>query len=184
MGVSLGVSSGSQAPPGRVWALAGHLYAWIAAVAPASPGTPPLSSSNSYHFGDFSASTAPGPDSVSWPACENPSFSLLESYHFGDFSVSAAPGPDSVIWPACGNPSLSLPESYHFGEFSASAVLGARFHNLSGLCKPSFSLSESYQASAPQALGGDMHTSTPDLKNQSGGPPADSCVCAPYSLIT
>ena len=103
LGVSLGVSSGSRAPPGRVWALAGHLYAWIAAVAPAPPGTPPLSLSNSYHFGDFSASTAPGPDSVSWPACENPSFSLLESYHLGDFSVSAAPGPDSVIWPACVN---------------------------------------------------------------------------------
>jgi hypothetical protein len=54
------------------------------------PGTPPLSLSNSYHFGDFSASAARGPDSVIWPACVNPQLSLSELYHFGDFSASAA----------------------------------------------------------------------------------------------
>jgi hypothetical protein len=90
----------------------------------ASPGTPPLSLSNSYHFGDFSASAASGSDSVIWPACVNPLLSLSESYHFGDFSASAASGSDSVIWPACVKPSLSLSASCHFGDFSASAAPG------------------------------------------------------------
>ena len=144
LGVSLGVSSGSRAPPGRVWALAGHLYAWIAAVAPAPPGTPPLSLSNSYHFGDFSAPAARGPDSVIWAACGNPPLSLSESYHFGDFSASAAPGPDSVIWPACVNPPLSLSESYHFGDFSASAARGPDSVIWHACVNTLLSLSESY----------------------------------------
>ena len=110
----------------------------------ASPGTPPLSLSNSYHCGDFSALAASGSDSVIWPACVNPLLSLSESYHFGDFSAPAAPGPDSFIWPACVKPSLSLSESCHFGDFSASAALGPDYVIWPAYVNPSLSISSFY----------------------------------------